>query len=318
MAWNTGGLPTVQPTPCQSPQTVQFVVEAWRGRADLEPATAVRLAASAPLAFTFDDRGFARGLQLVDFAAQDVPGEPGHVQITAVPNNATMYRNEARLVSWSGFQPAGTVDAASGLPAFALDMGLLASGMRQYSTRYSSAPAINVSFSQPGVYYVGVYGVWNGEYGFTDPKPNAGVRTYYSFPLDTATGRAFQPMAIVIPYENGTVPAVPPGFAGPRHVTPPIPGDRRLALVRTHLTVFHGATIMLPLTQPGASGAAFGPAIIELDLPPHLTLVPTWSPSNNGVGAYNVTGSHKMMMMMMMTMMMKKMKKEKKKKKKKK
>ena len=79
-------------------------------------------------------------------------------------------------------------------------------------------------------YYVGIYGAWNGEYGFSAPNPRNGVRTQNSFPVATIDGIAhFQPFAVVVPWENGTTPVLPAKFAGPVHYSNPIPGDVRLA-----------------------------------------------------------------------------------------
>ena len=53
---------------------------------------------------------------------------------------------------------------------------------------------VNVSYSQPGVYFIGIYGAWSGQYGFNYPAPENGVRTYNSFPLDTVLQTEFQPV----------------------------------------------------------------------------------------------------------------------------
>jgi hypothetical protein len=37
-------------------------------------------------------------------------------------------------------------------------------------------------------------GAWNGQYGFSNPKPENGIRTYNSFPLDNISGTTFQPL----------------------------------------------------------------------------------------------------------------------------
>ena len=118
-----------------------------------------------------------------------------------------------------------------------------------HSTRAieGNRPALNRSYSRPGVYFVEVLGVWNGESVGPDRDEDLGVKTKEKFPLD-ASGK-FQPAAIVIPFENGTHPALPPGFSGPIHVGAAIPGDFRLALNVEHVTVFSGGSLHLPCTD---------------------------------------------------------------------
>jgi hypothetical protein len=60
-----------------------------------------------------------------------------------------------------------------------------------------------------------------------------------------------QPLAaaLVIPYENGTVVSLPPAFKGPVYKATPIPGDLRLSLLRSALSVFNGSTTHLPLME---------------------------------------------------------------------
>lgn len=102
------------------------------------------------------------------------------------------------------------------------------------------------------------------------------MRTYNSFPLDNASGTVFQPLALVIPWENGSVPALPPGFAGPSHVATPIPGDWRLALRVDRITVFHGGTAEIRCVHGPAypNGGVFAPDVVEIEVPKGLTIVP--------------------------------------------
>ena len=71
-----------------------------------------------------------------------------------------------------------------------------------------------------------------------------------------AAGRlVFQPLALVIPFANGTQPPLPRGFRGPHVVLPPIPGDARLALqpvegeAYSEVSMFDGGVIALRLMQ---------------------------------------------------------------------
>ena len=96
-----------------------------------------------------------------------------------------------------------------------------------YTVRAFSPPSVNISFSQPGVHFVGIYCAWDG---WTDGGDDGTCEHLGDWPRDLKTGKAFQPYAIVTPFQNGTVPALPLNFDGPRLITKPIPGDWRLAL----------------------------------------------------------------------------------------
>jgi hypothetical protein len=80
---------------------------------------------------------------------------------------------------------------------------------------------------------------------------------------------AFQPFAVVVPFENGTVPKLPKGFTGPVHTTKPIPGDQRLAIHRSDYQVFDQGTWYLQNVKgpPGFGVAMPGPHVVELDVP---------------------------------------------------
>lgn len=259
-----------------------FVVDAWTDRNDLGDGTAARkLASSAPMVFAFDDHGFSRGLAFEQFEAVDVA--PGWVRITAQPTNATLAR-QAKLVTWTGFGPP--LVSAPGLPAFTLDEPLMGD---QYTTRSQpNGTSALFSVSQPGVHFVGIYGAWNGRYGFDYPHPENGVRTYHSFPVvdDKKGGKAFQPLAIVVPWENGTLPTLPANFAGPVHTAKPIPGDWRLALRVTKLTIFDGGTTALRCIHGPypANGGKFAFEVAELDAPKGLKII--WS---GLAGPHNLT-----------------------------
>ena len=185
---------------------MRYVVEAWSERGDLVagpvPVPPARLlASSAVMTFSFEDRGFS-GLHFHNFTVTAVT--PGWVTVRAQPSDPALYRL-ARSVTWAAFQPTGRANASSLRPLFSLDTAQLND---KYTTREFPHPEINASWSQPGVYYLGIYGAWNGRYGFSFPKPENGVRTYFSFPLvgDGDEASEFQPLAIVIPFANGSHP----------------------------------------------------------------------------------------------------------------
>ena len=96
---------------------------------------------------------------------------------------------------------------------------------------------------------------------------------------DDPAGR-FQPLALIVPFANGTMPAPPAGFAGPSHMLPPIVGDKRVALTKKHLTFFHGAHFYIPLAAPAPSGGSLFPGeswaetvALDVELPVGCELV---------------------------------------------
>jgi hypothetical protein len=188
-------------------------VEAWSDRNDLgDGAKAAVLATSAPLTFTYDDKGFSSAASFVNFSA--VETQFGSVTITAKAGNNLTSAN-AKLITWYGYLPTPT-------GGFSLDTAILGD---QYTTREYPTPEVNVSFSQPGVHYVGIYAAWNGQYG-----ESSGTSIHMqAWPRDLKTGKLFRPFAIVTPFENGTVPALPANYDGPKIVTKPIPVGRAIA-----------------------------------------------------------------------------------------
>ena len=99
---------------------------------------------------------------------------------------------------WFGFRVLA--QPPSGPPTFRIDEDLLDA---VYSTRLVSPPRVSLSLSLPGVYFVGMYGAFNGDEDGAD-IPALGVRTETQFPTGPDTGfGTFQPFAIVVPWENG-------------------------------------------------------------------------------------------------------------------
>eukprot|EP01043_Picozoa_sp_COSAG02_P002326 COSAG02_NODE_54_length_43941_cov_54.857990_2_plen_574_part_00 len=98
----------------------------------------------------------------------------------------------------------------------------------------------------------------------------------------------------MIPWENGTIPALPENFDGPVHVAPPIPGDWRLALRVNKLVVFHGGVAELRCVHGPSypNGGAFAPEVVEIEVPQGLEIVPPppcRAPKCSGTGYQNVT-----------------------------
>ena len=177
---------------CRTAQhNYSYKIQAWSDRNDLgDPkTTASLLASSHPLTYIFDDEGFASGLRFRNFTARE--HAPGHVTISCLPNNATLY-DMTETIPWFGFRVLA--QPPSGPPTFRIDEDLLDA---VYSTRLVSPPRVSLSLSLPGVYYVGMYGAFNGDEDGAD-IPALGVRTESQFPTGPDTGfGTFQPFAIV-------------------------------------------------------------------------------------------------------------------------
>ena len=194
-----------------------LVVEAWSDRNDLgDGAKAAVLAASTPLTFVYDDKGFSSAASFVDFSA--VETQQGSVTITAKFGNP-LTSASAKLISWYGYLPTPT-------GGFSLDTAILGD---QFTTREYPTPEINVSFSQPGVHFFGIYAAWNGQYGASS---GTGIHMQ-AWPRDLKTGKLFRPFAVVTPFENGTIPAgLPANYNGHKIVTKPIPVGRTIPSTR--------------------------------------------------------------------------------------
>ena len=264
---------TFRPLPYSEPiktsrAEASVTLEAWSGRGGLpDNQTADLLNSSLALRFVFDDNGWSSTLGFVNFSFSEL--QPGWITIAAVPNNLTAWAR-AKTVTWYGAVPTGI---SSGFTEDNLQSAVI------HSTRsiVGNHPALNRSYSRPGLYFVELYGAWNGEYdwgeGGWQPDVQTGVKTDSRFPLDRA-GK-FQPAAIVIPFENGTRPSLPQGFTGPVHIGSPIPGDFRLALNVEHVTVFSGGSLHLPCAdaKTGSIVPLINPLYAEFDVPRGLQLL---------------------------------------------
>ena len=151
-----------------------------------------------------------------------------------------------------------------------------------------AAPNFHVAWTQPGLYYVALYGAYTGTAVYNVVwSPLDGVRTPPYPSLGGGVG--FQPLALVVPFSNGTVPALPAGFKGPVHVLAPIPGDRRIALIKQNMTWYQGGHFHLPLTMPYTPQAPPDPAhavlAVDVDLPLGVTMPGTTpTPASAGAG----------------------------------
>lgn len=164
--FNAGNIPEIVPCNLSASSSSQsYVVEAWSDRNDLgDGVSAKLLASSSPMTFSFDDHGFSTSLKFEDFAVANSASVPGMMTVTAQPNNATAFAM-AKLVTWYGFNPMPTVatdkqstrnelhQLTSVLPTFSLATSALGD---QYTTREFPTPSVNVSYSGPGVWFIGI------------------------------------------------------------------------------------------------------------------------------------------------------------------
>ena len=139
------------------------VLEAWSGRGGLPDSSsaALLLGTSSTMTFTFDDRGWSSSLKLVNFSIVELG--PGRVTVSAKADNATAWQ-QARTVVWYGVVPTASYSGAS---TFTED-GLQSAVLHSVRDIEDGHPALNRSYSRPGVYYLECFGVWNGENDVSD------------------------------------------------------------------------------------------------------------------------------------------------------
>jgi hypothetical protein len=143
---------------------------------------------------------------------------------------------------------------------------------------HTPVPFLAASFSRPGIKYFAIQNMWNGEYGWSWPRQGLGLPSLSAQPMTAPWPHgAFQPLAVVFPYENGTVDGLPPAFAGPVFKAAAIPGDLRLPLLRDALFAFNGSTSHFPLMEEYVAARdcnnpqSLCPAVMELNLPAGVT-----------------------------------------------
>lgn len=171
--------------------------------------------------------------------------------------------------TYPGGVAAHTEARARGLPTFKADSF---DGQQEQT----ASPKFRVAWSQPGTYYFGL-SAWSGQTCHNVVQsPMDGVHTAVYPQVDGV----FQPVAIIVPFENGTVIPVPKGFRGPIFHLPKITGNKRVALSKRNLTFFDGAHWYLPTELPISSApsqcgygcVAAPPAAVDVELPHGVTL----------------------------------------------
>ena len=204
-------------------------------------------------------------------------GAPGTVRLTLTPADSISetLAADAKQAAWFRYKYIST--PPNGVAQFAEDPTI---------EQFLQPPHFDLTISLGGdVYFVGIFGVFsNGISGGHLQGAPGFVSQRAPLVQLTATGWGFQPLALIVPFANGTLPSLPDGFKGPRLVLPPIPGDARLALhpvedeTYSAVTMFTGGTISMRLFYPsdesktGMCEGACLEAGIELELPTCITL----------------------------------------------
>ena len=143
--------------------------------------------------------------------------------------------------------------------------------------------------TMPSVTFVALYSARNGKYGNSWAQHGNGLGTWLTPYWKQGY---FQPWAIIQPYSNGSLPALPPSFKGDVVILPGIPGDRRLPIVRNNITIFHGVTINFPLTEFGCSNPRqFNPIVFQFAVPTCLQLMNASPFNRNWYKTYDVVSS---------------------------
>ena len=267
------------PAPSYFPPTkgrVRVHVEAWDDRVMAQtggPAAKGRLAwkSSKPLDVFFDHT--FTSIQFLKPNVTSLGAGEGLVEFQPHPVDAGRLWAAVELFFFCRVGPTGN-HTADGVPIFSNNC---ASQYQFGSNRF------RVAWTAPGIYYIALNGAWNGNTMHTVMlSPLNGIETALFPQVDLPTGAdprgRFQPLALIVPFENGTLPLPPRGFKGVSHVLPPIVGDRRIALTKLHLTWFSGAHFFLPLrsTAGGSlpSDRPWTPTVaLDVDLPVGCELV---------------------------------------------
>lgn len=257
-----------------------YCVQAW---SDLRDQGGELLATSNSVTVHFD---FTRQSLTAALSVVSSDGAPGMFEVAAVYAESPDWRgrpvSNSTLASWwdetklFSFVKCYCIVDASG--NYILDAkGNQAFDADSSGYTHSPVPSFAASFSRPGVVYFSIQNMWNGEYGWSWPRQGLGLSSISPQPMTAPWPHGdFQPLALVIPYENGTVVSLPPAFKGPVYKATPIPGDLRLPLLRTALSVFNGSTTHFPLMEEYVTirdcnhALSLCPSFIELNLPTGL------------------------------------------------
>jgi hypothetical protein len=194
-------------------------------------------------------------------------GTPGAVRLTLVPadSESDPFVAQTQRCWWFRYKYTGTTKGVAG---FAEDVTI---------EKSLEPPTFDLSVSLGGtVYFVGIFGSFSKGISGGFPQGAPGFVSQRAPLVElTATTTGFQPLALIIPFANGTVPSLPVGFKGPQMQLSPIPGDARFALqpsedkASTQVTFFDGGAISMRLLYPDTKTPV---QYVELELPSCMTV----------------------------------------------
>jgi hypothetical protein len=90
--------------------------------------------------------------------------------------------------------------------------------------------AINLTFTTPGIWY---YGLQAHRSGLSQESSSACTVPPWDNPCD-------HPLALIIPFRNGSKPALPSGFAGRQHTVLPLRTAHQFCIIERQVTAFVG------------------------------------------------------------------------------
>lgn len=248
------------PVPAKDMPRGSFTValSAWTGRNGTKLATAVRTPA------IHFDKTYTAMLWNISAAER---GTPGAIALALTPANAASesLAPATRYAWWFRYTYTGL--AKDGTAQFAESPTI---------EKSLEPPTFELGVSVPGVYYIGIFGSFSTGVSKGQPDGADGFVSQRAPLVEVPGGAAvFQPVALVIPFANGTVPAVAPGFKGAAVLLSAIPGDARFAMQPfegqsyTKVTMFDGGAIALRLFYPDSK---LDIAFMEAELPPCIVL----------------------------------------------
>ena len=157
----------------------------------------------------------------------DIKG-PGRLMLRAIPTDPDL-GNMTKLWMWCRFkytvQPSGNlkwnIDSSTAYPHYNIP-------------EYTNVPEYLVTTMEPGIQYINLYGAING---LNPYQSTGGLYT------GVYSKKPSNPLAIITPFSNSTIPEPHENFTGTSIIMPSIPGDLRVPIVKTECSIFSGGNI---------------------------------------------------------------------------
>jgi hypothetical protein len=128
--------------------------------------------------------------------------------------------------------------------------------------------AISLAFADGGIYY---YAIQAGRNGLSQATSSACVNWGQ---------KCDHPLALIVPYYNGTVPTLPAGFLGPVHHVTPLKTPNQFCIKgglvspSSNWTAFAGSQLKVPMCQVIGQQIPTRPRFASFLAPTWLTIVP--------------------------------------------